>query len=119
MLESKEPHQLLFILPFNNDMTLLGYTNEKIEIFDMPLTTYFKNKGAIKQKGYKAPIYLDGLYLYPTAGWRNPECCWIHIDVMFGKNIVFYCKFLNKFNASISVEHILRIYNRFIKNELE
>lgn len=119
MLESKESYQLLFIIPFNSDMTLLGYTNERIEILDMPINKYFKYKGVTKQKGYKAPVYLDGIYLYPTAGWRNPDCCWIHIDIMCGKNIVSYSKFLNKFKATITVEQILRIYNRFIRNKFE
>jgi hypothetical protein len=117
LLKNKEENNLLFILSLSTEMTLLGYVNERIEIYDMPIHKFFIYKGAIKQKGYKAAIKIDGLYLYPTTGIQNPDCCWLHIDVMCGKHILGYIKFLQKYHPSISTEQILQMYMRMIKHK--
>jgi hypothetical protein len=62
-LESKEPYQLLFILPFNSDMTLLGYTNERIEIFDIPIINTLSTKGLLNKKVTKQ-LYILMVFIY-------------------------------------------------------
>lgn len=100
-----------------NETILLGYANERIEIIDMTISTFFEYKQAIKQKGYKAAMYFDGMYLYPTTGLQNPDCCWLHIEAMCGKDLLVHTKLLQKYAMTITIDLILNMYTRIIKSQ--
>ncbi|MFV0394687.1 MAG: hypothetical protein ACK5LC_09870 [Coprobacillaceae bacterium] len=115
MLESNKPYQLLFVLPLANGTTLLGYDTGRVEILEISIKKFFRSQYAVQEEGYKAPMYMQGIFLYPTTGKRNPNCCWIHMDIMCGNNILEHCELLQRYVESITVEKILQMYTKMIK----
>lgn len=112
---NNETNTLVFILPLINHTTMLTYSNERVEILDMNITTYFSSKGAVKQNGYKAAMYFDDMYFYPSTGINNPECCWLHMDEIIGKNTIYYSELLQKYHKNISAEQLSQMYTKIIK----
>ena len=90
---SQLSHNTIILVERYDEFTKVYYADGHSEILSNQMQFYLKQRKS--KQGYKNPIMMGMIKLYPTLGERNQDCCWINLDYLEQRNS-FYISLLEE-----------------------